>query len=155
MISIFYGLAKFGYILSNILWFTIHNNKLKRFSVAVLENPYGGGASIIWGVRRSSVVRAFTHGAMGCRIDHSWWTHWAISHSSQCSMTGVTKVMVCVTLSEVLSLLFITNYISVTEILWQKSPMTHWPESISDHHWATMLWITTWCQSITNMFVFN
>ena len=23
----------------------------------------------------SSVVRAFTHGAMGYLIDHSWWTH--------------------------------------------------------------------------------
>ena len=36
----------------------------------------------IVGARCSSVVRAFTHGAMGRWIDHSWWTHWAISHSS-------------------------------------------------------------------------
>ena len=43
------------------------------------------------GARCSSVVRAFTHGAMGHRINHSWWTHWAISHSSQCSSTGITK----------------------------------------------------------------
>ena len=28
-----------------------------------------------------------------------WWTHWAISRSSQCSTTGVTKAMVCVILS--------------------------------------------------------
>ena len=27
------------------------------------------------GARCSSVVRVFTHGAMGCRIDPSWWTH--------------------------------------------------------------------------------
>ena len=27
------------------------------------------------GARCSSVVRAFTHGAMGRRIDPSWWTH--------------------------------------------------------------------------------
>ena len=47
----------------------------------------------------SSVVRAFAHGAMGRRIDHSWLTRWAISHSSQCSTTGVTKVVVCVILS--------------------------------------------------------
>ena len=25
--------------------------------------------------RCSSVVRAFAHGAMGCLIDLSWWTH--------------------------------------------------------------------------------
>ena len=28
-----------------------------------------------WGARCSSVVRAFTHGAMGRRVDPSWWTH--------------------------------------------------------------------------------
>ena len=47
----------------------------------------------------SSVVRSFAHGAMGCRIDPSWWTHWDISLSSQCSATGITKVVVCVILS--------------------------------------------------------
>ena len=30
----------------------------------------------------------------------SWWTHRAISHSSQSSTTGLTKVLVCVILSE-------------------------------------------------------
>ena len=45
------------------------------------------------------MVRAFAHGAMGHRINPSWWTHSAISHSSQCSMTGVTKAVVCVILS--------------------------------------------------------
>ena len=45
------------------------------------------------------MVRVFTHGAMGRRIDPSWWTHWAISHSSQWPMTGVTKAVVCVILS--------------------------------------------------------
>ena len=50
------------------------------------------------GARCSSVVRAFAHGAMGRRIDHSWWTHWAISRSSQCHTTGVTKAVVCVIL---------------------------------------------------------
>ena len=47
------------------------------------------------GVRCSSVVRAFGHGAMGCWIDPSW----AISCSSQCSTTGVTKAIVCAILS--------------------------------------------------------
>ena len=49
--------------------------------------------------RCSSVVRAFAHGAMGCRIDPSWWTHSAISPSSQCTTTGVRKAVVCVILS--------------------------------------------------------
>ena len=47
------------------------------------------------GARCSSVVRVFAHGAMGHRIDPSW----AISHSSQCSMTNVTKAVVCAILS--------------------------------------------------------
>ena len=51
------------------------------------------------GARCSSVVRAFAHDAMGGRVDLSWWTHSAISRSSQCSTTGVTKAMVCVILS--------------------------------------------------------
>ena len=55
--------------------------------------------STMIGARCSSVVRAFAHGAMGRRIDPSWWTHWAISRFSQCSTTGVTKAMVCVILS--------------------------------------------------------
>ena len=46
-----------------------------------------------------SVVRAFAHGAMGHQIDPSWWTHWDISHSIQCSTTGVTKAVVCVIMS--------------------------------------------------------
>ena len=47
----------------------------------------------------SQVVRAFTHGAMGRLIDPSWWTNWAISRSSQCTTTGVTKAVVCIILS--------------------------------------------------------
>ena len=47
------------------------------------------------------MVRVFAHGAMGPRIDPSWWTHWAISCSSQCPTTGVTKAVVCVILSMV------------------------------------------------------
>ena len=47
----------------------------------------------------SSVVRAFAYGAMDRRIDHSWWTHRAISRTSQCSTTGVIKAVVCAVLS--------------------------------------------------------
>ena len=47
----------------------------------------------------SSVVRAFAHGAMGRRIDPSWWAHWAISQSSQSPTTGVPNAVVCVILS--------------------------------------------------------
>ena len=49
--------------------------------------------------RCSFMVRAFAHGAMGRRIDPSWWTHWTISRSIQCSTTGVTKAVVYVILS--------------------------------------------------------
>ena len=45
------------------------------------------------------MVRAFDYGAMGRRIDPSWWTHLVISRCSQCSTTGVTKAVVCVILS--------------------------------------------------------
>ena len=41
------------------------------------------------------MVRAFAHGAMGRRIDPSWWTHWAISRST----TGVPKAVVRAILS--------------------------------------------------------
>ena len=37
------------------------------------------------------MVRVFAHGVMRCWIDATWWIHLAISHSSQCSTTGVTK----------------------------------------------------------------
>ena len=47
----------------------------------------------------NSVVRAFAHCAMCPQIDPSWWTHWTISRSSQCSMTDVTMTVVCVILS--------------------------------------------------------
>ena len=53
--------------------------------------------SHVSGARCSSVVRAFAHGAIGCQIDPSWGG--PISHSSQCSTTGVTKAVVCVILS--------------------------------------------------------
>ena len=45
------------------------------------------------------MVRAFTDGAVGRRIIPSWWTHQAISHSSHCSTTGLTKDVVCASLS--------------------------------------------------------
>ena len=41
---------------------------------------------------------ASPQGAMCPRIDPSWWTHSAISRSSQCSTIGVTKPVVCVPL---------------------------------------------------------
>ena len=47
------------------------------------------------GAKCNSMVRAYAHGAIGCRIDPSWSTHWALSHSRQFSTTGVTKAGVC------------------------------------------------------------
>ena len=49
----------------------------------------------VQGARCSSVVRAFAHGAMGRRIDRSWWIHSAIYRST----TGVTNAVVCAILS--------------------------------------------------------
>ena len=34
--------------------------------------------------------RTSTQDAMGHQIGCSWWTHWAISHSSHCSTTDIT-----------------------------------------------------------------
>ena len=51
------------------------------------------------GARCSSAVRAFAHDAMGRWTNPSWWTHWAISRSSRCSTTGITKALVCAILS--------------------------------------------------------
>ena len=47
------------------------------------------------------MVRAFAHGAMGRLINPSWGgpIELFLSHSSQCSMTGVTKAVVCAILS--------------------------------------------------------
>ena len=53
--------------------------------------------TFVLGTRYSSVVRAFAHGAMGRQIDPSW--SGPIDYFSQCSMTGVTKAVVCVILS--------------------------------------------------------
>ena len=73
---------------------TISLNILKRSCPASLRykcQVHCAMVSVNHGPRCSSVLRAFAHGAMGRRIDHSWWTHSAISCSSQCSMTGVKK----------------------------------------------------------------
>ena len=46
------------------------------------------------------MVRAFAHGAMGRRIDPSWCEPIELFFiPSECSMTGVTKAVVCVILS--------------------------------------------------------
>ena len=45
------------------------------------------------GARCSSVVRMFTHGSMGRRIDPSWWTHRANSHSNRGTCYPVCGMM--------------------------------------------------------------
>ena len=53
-----------------------------------------------YGARCSSVVRAFTHGAMGRRIDPSCGGPIELLLvPAKCSTTGVTKAVVCVILS--------------------------------------------------------
>ena len=42
---------------------------------------HGGPIGNYIGVRCSSVVRAFAHGAMCHQIDPSWWTHWQLHRS--------------------------------------------------------------------------
>ena len=54
--------------------------------------------NIYCGAICSSAVRAFAYVTVGRQIDPSWWTHLAISRSSQCSRTGVTKAVICVIL---------------------------------------------------------
>ena len=43
----------------------------------------------------SGFLGVFANGVMGRRINTSWWTHCAVSRSSQCSTTGVTKAVGC------------------------------------------------------------
>ena len=45
----------------------------------------------------SSSHRSWCDGSSGRSF--MGWTHWAISHSSQCSTTGITKAVVCAILS--------------------------------------------------------
>ena len=77
-----------------------------RGALAGMRNSSMGPQNVtiphaVWfpGVRCNCVVRAFAHGVMGHRINPSWWTHWAISHSSQYSTTVVIKAVVCAILS--------------------------------------------------------
>ena len=62
---------------------------IARVNHRIVVNPFY--ASTFVGARCSSVVRMLAHCAMGRRINPSWWTHRAISRSSQCSTTGATK----------------------------------------------------------------
>ena len=72
----------------------VHTSTYEGFVVKIKKKSNGSAINI----QHSpiTVVRAFAHGEMGRRIDPSWLTHWAISHFSQCSTTGVTKAVVCV-----------------------------------------------------------
>ena len=70
----------------------------------VLQNPVLQYCDVSFlqmkkGVRCSSVVIVFAYGAMGRWSGPLWWTDWAISRSSQCPTTGVTKAVICVILS--------------------------------------------------------
>ena len=67
-------------------------NKLPRHDWGVY---FVNNSLKIFGARCSSVVRAFAYGTMVRRIDPSWWTHEAISRSSQCPKTGATKAVLC------------------------------------------------------------
>ena len=49
-------------------------NTMTRRGLQEIINIYMTGPDVT-GVRCSSAVRAFVHGAMDRRIDPSWWTH--------------------------------------------------------------------------------
>ena len=73
----------------------------------LIRNPCGGSGFLLSlngplpYVRHhvSVVVRAFIHGVMGRRIDPSWWTLELFLFSASAPRLGVTKAVVCVTLS--------------------------------------------------------
>ena len=73
------------------------------YSDHLMSSPISCSTFIIYlsikGAICNSVVRVFAHGAIGRVIDLSWWTHGTIYRSSQCSMTGVTKAVVCAIMS--------------------------------------------------------
>ena len=56
------------------------------------------------------MVRALAHGATGRRIDPSWSTHWAISTSSQCPTTGVTRKEGTVLFNDALNTFYLRLY---------------------------------------------
>ena len=56
-------------------------------------------ASVQFGEWGKLSGRVSTHGMKGHQINHTWYPHWVISQSSQCSTTGVTKPVVCTILS--------------------------------------------------------
>ena len=69
----------------------LRNNALNTFAGHIIIVHLHNERKLAF-ARCISVVRAFTH-------DPSWWTHQAISRSSQCSTTSVTKAVVCAILS--------------------------------------------------------
>ena len=67
------------------------DNNLSKLNVSSVQ-----ASKNIWSITK---IICINNGAMGHWIDPSKWIHWAISHYSQCSTTGVTKAVVCVILS--------------------------------------------------------
>ena len=54
---------------------SIRYNKIISLSFTLNHYKTDAKISIFRGLRCSSVVRAFAHGAIDRRIDPSWWTH--------------------------------------------------------------------------------
>ena len=75
----------------------VHISLVWMNTVVITSSTQSPEVLVLWylylfvciGARCSSMVRAFAHGAMGHQINPSCWTLWAISRSSQCSMTCV------------------------------------------------------------------
>ena len=72
------------------------------------------------------MVRAFAHGAMGRRIDPSWWTHWAISRSSQHLPTQTTTIILTtITTTTTIIIIIITTITTIIITIIIKSTTVH------------------------------
>ena len=70
------------------------------------------------GARYSSVVEQHVHGAMDHWIDPSWWTHWAVFLSSQCSFWFNKGCGMCYHIIEPLMLLKrVAQFVGVVSFL--------------------------------------
>ena len=73
-----------------------------------------------------NVVRALALGAMGRRIDPSWWAYLTISRSSQFYTTGITKTVVCAMLSCLLD-----GAYKITLVANRKEKLKQWRQRVS------------------------
>ena len=80
---------------------TINSFKFSQYWCAVCWSLLQMSSCLWKNIIKKGLKRHFAFGNSVCPMDnqdinfYSWLTHWAISCSSQCSTTGVTKAVVC------------------------------------------------------------